>query len=167
MEQDRYFPIFINLNGKHAVVFGGGIIATRRVDALLRFGANVTVIAPEVSGEIYALTKRYGKSELEKQLKVICDSYPHSGIPMADFVLSATDDPQADREIYRFCRENRIPVNVASDQGMCDFLFPALIEYEDIVMGVSSGGRDHKKVRRFSSHIRKFLNEYKENDNQK
>ncbi len=51
----RYFPIYINLAGKKVWVYGAGRIALRRVTGLLRFGASVTVIAPEICEEIRAL----------------------------------------------------------------------------------------------------------------
>ena len=52
-----YFPLFIDLSGKKAVVIGGGKVASRRVTTLLLFCENIEVVAPEVdcrqlSGEI-------------------------------------------------------------------------------------------------------------------
>ena len=47
-----YFPIFINMNQKQAVVFGGGTIASRRAKALLEFGAKVQIVAPEISEDL-------------------------------------------------------------------------------------------------------------------
>ena len=41
------FPLFIDLNGKKAVFIGGGTFALRRVNVLLSFGEQVTIIAPE------------------------------------------------------------------------------------------------------------------------
>ena len=42
-----YFPLFIDLTRKKILVAGGGAIALRRVRTLLRFGADIHVIAPE------------------------------------------------------------------------------------------------------------------------
>lgn len=41
------FPLFVDLEGARAVVVGGGTVACRRIQVLLRFGAYVTVIAPD------------------------------------------------------------------------------------------------------------------------
>ena len=39
----RYFPLFFDLNHKPVLVIGGGEVASRKVDSLLRAGADVTI----------------------------------------------------------------------------------------------------------------------------
>src|SRR5208337_578946 len=46
----HYYPAFIDLKGKQCIVVGGGKVAERKVAALLRSGAKVTVISPSVTG---------------------------------------------------------------------------------------------------------------------
>lgn len=156
MKRNRYFPIFIDLNGKEVLIFGAGNIAYRRIKGLLSFGAKVTVIAPDFKDEIKALEG--------ENLVLIKGKYPCE-IKPADMILSATNDKEADMEIYAYAKANHIPVNIASDQTKCDFFFPALVENEDIVIGVSSSGADHHLVRKISARLREFLaeiiNEYK------
>ena len=48
----KRFPLFLDLTGRRAVVLGGGTVGLRRAAALARFGAEVTVISPHLSGEI-------------------------------------------------------------------------------------------------------------------
>jgi uroporphyrin-III C-methyltransferase/precorrin-2 dehydrogenase/sirohydrochlorin ferrochelatase len=43
-----YLPIFIQLRGSPAVVVGGGKVALRKADLLLKAGARITVIAPKL-----------------------------------------------------------------------------------------------------------------------
>ena len=52
MKKNTRFPLFIDLKDKPVIVFGGGKIATRRVETLLDFKARVIVVAPEVSERI-------------------------------------------------------------------------------------------------------------------
>ena len=47
-----YFPMFIDLTDKKILVAGGGTIALRRVRTLLKFGADIHVIAPELCEEL-------------------------------------------------------------------------------------------------------------------
>ncbi len=146
-----FFPIFINLKGKTCILYGGGEIAARRAEGLLHFGARVRVIAPRTGDGIERLKEEYPKS---LQVEYACY---RKGIPEGDFVFSCTDDGKADREIYQECKERKIPVNIASDQSLCDFLFPAIAEGDGLVVGVSSGGRDHKKVRQFTRKLREWM----------
>ena len=53
----RYFPLFIDLEGKKIAVVGAGKIASRRIRTLLEFGAELTVLAPEASEEVRCLAE--------------------------------------------------------------------------------------------------------------
>lgn len=150
-EQGIYFPIFINMAGKKVIIYGGGTIAFRRATALLLYGARVKLFAPAVSDGVKALKKQYPDS-------IRIYKRPYDGtIPEVDFVFSAIDDKQTDLAIYQACKEKGIPVNIASNRSMCDFYFPALVRWEDIVIGISSGGRDTKKAKLVAQKIREFV----------
>lgn len=146
-----FFPIFINMNEKRCILYGGGTIAARRAEGLLRFGAKVTAVSPQFREGMQKLKQRYPQELCLKE------GVYEPGIPEADFVLSCTDDREADLCIYRECKSRGIPVNIASDQEMCDFLFPALVEQGELVIGISSGGRNHKKVRQLAQRLREWI----------
>lgn len=42
----RYFPLFLDLINKPVLVVGGGEVASRKVEALLKAGADVTIVSP-------------------------------------------------------------------------------------------------------------------------
>ena len=46
------FPLHVDIKGNNCTVFGGGKSALRRVQELLRFGAKVTVISPQICSEL-------------------------------------------------------------------------------------------------------------------
>ena len=48
----NYYPAFLNLEGEKAVVIGGGKVAERKVLALIRAGADVTVVSPELTARL-------------------------------------------------------------------------------------------------------------------
>ena len=62
--ESRYFPFFIDMTGKKVLVAGAGSIALRRVSALLRFGAVITVVAPQMREEFQKLQQQYGTEHL-------------------------------------------------------------------------------------------------------
>ena len=49
-----YFPIFLRLANEPVLVVGGGEVAARKIDLLLRTAAKVTVVAPELIGSLAA-----------------------------------------------------------------------------------------------------------------
>lgn len=150
---EKYFPLYISMKGKRCQVYGGGQIAARRVGALLRFGAEVCVTAPEICEAI-----RQYRLQYPRQCRIREEAYK-PGIGKADFVLACTDNGRVQEDIYQECRALGIPVNLASDQSKCDFFFPALVEQEELVIGVCSGGKDHSKVRRIAQKLRQWLAE--------
>ncbi|MEE0713470.1 MAG: NAD(P)-dependent oxidoreductase, partial [Blautia sp.] len=83
--------------------------------------------------------------------------YEKSDIKDADMVLAVTDDSALNEEIYKICKEKNILVNVASNQEKCDFHFPGILEYEDVVIGFNGCGKDHKKVRKVREMIQEML----------
>lgn len=153
----RYFPLFIDLTGRKILLFGAGTIAARRLRGLVSFGAQVTVVAPEVSAAIQTIAEQFEDVRVEQR------RYQLGEIAEADFVLSCCDDQETDRLIYQECRSKGIPVNIASDRTLCDFYFPALIEQEELTIGVCSGGEDHTRVRQVSAQLRAVLREEEDN----
>lgn len=146
-----YFPLFVNLVHTKVRVYGAGKIAVRRISGLLRFGACVIVIAPCVLKELWELREGY-----PGQLLVEQRSYQSGEIRKkeTDFVLAATNDVQVNQNICAECRRKAIFVNNASDRNQCDFYFPALVERDGLVIGVTGTDGDHKKVAEFCAGLR-------------
>jgi len=151
--KQRYFPFFIDITGKKVLVAGAGSIALRRVSALLRFCAVITVVAPQMREEFQKLQRQYGEDRLHLEQKECGPEH----IKGYDLVLTATDSQKTDHMIWEACKKHHVWVNVASDQSLCDFRFPALAETEELVVGITSNTGDHKKVRSVSAQIREVL----------
>lgn len=147
-----YFPLFISLWNKKILLYGAGQIAVRRAAALLRYGAVVTVVAPQVRDEIWQMQKN-SAGQLRIEQRVYCRSEIRE--EDADYVLAATDDQEVNQMICRECRHKGIPVNNASDSRQCDFYFPALVEQDGLVIGVTSTDGDHRKVANYCAGLRK------------
>lgn len=148
-----YFPMFVNLENKQIQVFGGGTIAARRTKILLEFGAKVKVTAPEISEELKSLAQAQENLRLEYRRYRSGELREDS----TDIVIAATDQEQVNDMIFRECTHKDIPVNVASDKEKCDFYFPGIVQQGDITVGVTAGGKDHRKAAKVTEQIRKLL----------
>lgn len=141
MKNRVFFPMFVDLSDKNVVVVGGGSIATRRVKTLLQFTRNVTVVAPKLTSELTDL----GKAGM---ITAVIRPVKRTDFDMAYMVIAATNDWKINDEIYRICREQGIYVNVADSKEKCDFYFPGVYMKDELVVGITASGLDHKKARR-------------------
>lgn len=169
-----YFPMFIDISEKKIVVAGGGRIAQRRVETLLKFADDITVIAPEVTDKI---RKRVDEGKVRWIKKAFCrdteESRPDERkdlpdvkkstadinrlLEEADMVLAATNDTVCNERIVRMCRRRGIPVNASHKKELCDFYFPAVVVKDHVTVGITSGGLSHAQARKVREQIETVL----------
>lgn len=82
-----------------------------------------------------------------------------SDFSMAYMVLAVTNNRELNEEIYHACKEEGIYVNVASDKDLCDFYFPGICLKDDVVVGVTASGMNHKKARAVREKVQALLEE--------
>ena len=152
MKNKRFFPMFVDLSDKKIVVVGGGNIATRRIKTLLQFTRNITAVAPKTTMELHELGKAGFVNLINRPVK-------RSDFTMAFMVIAATNDWKLNDEIYRVCKEEGIYVNVADDKSKCDFYFPGIYMQDEVVVGITASGLNHKKARKVRVAIQASDNE--------
>lgn len=146
------FPLFFDISDKHAVFVGGGTIALRRVRTLLPFVGDITVYAPDFSPEL----ERFA---IDGAVELVRKPYDPSVLDGADMVFACTNNRELNDEVWGECKRRGILVNVCSDRFKCDFHFPGVAVHENMVVGVSAGGKDHRAVRQLRSRIEQLMEE--------
>ncbi|MCD8139937.1 MAG: glutamyl-tRNA reductase [Planctomycetaceae bacterium] len=142
------FPAFINLHGQTALVVGGGLVAARRTDVLLSFGARVRLISPDIGPEMRRLLDREGLLWRQRGY----DTNDLEGVTLA---VAATDDRALNCHIGQEAKENAVLVSVADKREECSFYFPAIIRSENLTAGlVSNDGRQHHLVKKAAARLR-------------
>lgn len=126
-----YFPFFIDIKGKKCIIVGGGNVAARKIEKLLPFEPDITVIAPKISADV----------ENIKSIKIIRRKFHDDDINGAFFVISASDSEPLNEHIFKLCSDKNIPVNTADDLDKCGFIFPAVVHKNDITIGISTSGK--------------------------
>ena len=129
-----YFPINLNLKNRRCLVIGGGEVAERKVEALLDFGAAVTVIAPEITSRLNELVSAGSVLHIARV-------YEPGDIEGAFLVIAATDDRETNRAISEEAQGLGILVNVVDDPELCTFFVPAIIRRGDLVVAISTSGK--------------------------
>jgi uroporphyrin-III C-methyltransferase/precorrin-2 dehydrogenase/sirohydrochlorin ferrochelatase len=127
-------PLFAKLTGRACLVVGGGTVAARRVEQLLRAGATVTVVAPELEP---VLEERAAAGEIVLHRQ----AFDRDSIGDHWLVVAATDDTHVNRDVAKAADEQRRFCNVVDDPDYCSFIMPAIIDRDPITIAVSSAGR--------------------------
>ena len=128
------FPLFFKLEDRKVLIVGGGEVALRKADLLSRAGACITILAPDISHELQALLT-------DDKHQFIYENYNKTYMSGARVIIAATDDETLNHQIYADATELNIPVNVVDTPHLCDFIFPAIIDRNPIVIGISSNGK--------------------------
>jgi len=128
------FPLFFKLEDRKVLIVGGGEVALRKADLLSRAGACITILAPDISHELQALLT-------DNKHQFIYENYNKTYMSGARVIIAATDDERLNHQIHADATELNIPVNVVDTPHLCDFIFPAIIDRNPIVIGISSNGK--------------------------
>ncbi len=126
----EYYPAFLNLHGKKAVVVGGGKVAERKVLSLLRSGADVTVISP-------FLTNRLDREKSLGTIRHLARKYRKNDLRGAFIVIAATDSPETNRIVGR---DAPALANVVDVPSQCNFIAPSVVRRGPLTIAISTGG---------------------------
>ncbi|MFJ5600219.1 uroporphyrinogen-III C-methyltransferase [Micromonospora parva] len=143
------YPLGLRLHGRRVVVVGGGTVATRRVPALLDAGADVLLVAPELTpalraqvdaGRLHWVPRRFEPEDLDG----------------AWLVQVAIDDPMAAASVSAVAAERRIFCVRADDRTAATAWTPAVTRHGPVTVAVLGGG-DPRRAMTVRDAIRDLL----------
>jgi uroporphyrin-III C-methyltransferase/precorrin-2 dehydrogenase/sirohydrochlorin ferrochelatase len=108
----KHLPLFFDFKGRKVVVVGEGPAADRRAALAHSAGAAVRQVVEVRPSDLRGV--------------------------VAAFV--ATGDIERDTAAQRVAKSIGVPVNVADRPALCDFILPAIVDRDDVVVAISTGG---------------------------
>ena len=129
----EYYPVYLNLAGKHCVILGGGTIAQGKIAALRDAGARITVISPDATDGIKRAAQR-GDITFEQR------EYQAGDLDGAFIAVAATNVWHVNRQIYEEAEQRGVLLNVVDDPDQCTFIAPSIVRRDPITLAVSTGG---------------------------
>lgn len=129
----RYYPAFLDLQGKPCVVVGGGGVAWRKVKALRACGARVTVVSPAVVRPLEALRRRRKIQWQRRRFRL-------GDMDGAFLIVAATDDQVVNRAVFARARWRQRLVNVVDQPALCSFIVPSVMSRGALTIAISTGG---------------------------
>ena len=130
----EHLPIFINIKQKPTLVVGGGDIALRKINLLLKAKAKVDCLSPLFCEDINTLFK-------DGYIKLIKKSFEQADIKDYSVIIAATDDSSVNSLISSIAHDKRIPVNVVDSPALSSFIMPSIVDRSPVIIAVSSAGK--------------------------
>ncbi len=130
-----HFPIVLKVEGRRALVVGGGRQAARKAELLLDAGAEVAVVAPALEEDF----ARLSKNPRLRHLGAALDAEALDGCVLA--IGASEADESVNERLYALATEREIPVNVVDRPELCSFIMPAVVNRAPLMVAVSTGGQ--------------------------
>ncbi len=128
-----YLPIFVKLTHRHCLVVGGGEVAFRKTQMLLKAGAKVDIIAPEIDKNIARLVE-------DKSITWRASFFTPSHLDSIFLVVAASNNLSVNAFISQTANERQILVNVVDDTPKCSFIVPSIVDRNPLLIAISSSG---------------------------
>ena len=122
------FPAFVKLKGRRVVVVGGGLVATSKLNGLQSAGAQITVVAPDVTADIQAA----GVTVLKRPFR----DTDLDGAWLA--VAAAT--PSVNRAVARAGEARQVFVNAVDDPPNASLYLGGVVRRAGVTFAISTNG---------------------------
>lgn len=126
------YPVGLRLAGRRVVVVGGGTVAQRRLPALVAAGADVTLVAPEVTPSVEAMADA-GEITWERR------RYAAGDLEAAWYALVATDDAATNAAVSAEAEAARVWCVRSDDAEAATAWTPATGRSEGLTVAVLTG----------------------------
>ena len=129
-----HLPIFINIRQRPCLVIGGGDIALRKINLLIKAQAKVDCLSPLFCEGIINLSKNGNVNLIDK-------SFEPDDMKDYAIIIASTDDSSVNSLISQLAKQAKIPVNVVDSPELSSFIMPSIVDRSPVIIAVSSAGK--------------------------
>lgn len=144
-------PLVFRGDARSFVVIGGGVVASRKIQTLVKAGASVRVIAARADASVAHLAQQ-GSIALEVR-EAVADEYFEPG----SMVVVASSDSELNNALAVSAREQGCLVCRSDRNDDSDFSFPAVVDRSPVMVAISSSGTSPALTRHLKQRIEAFL----------
>ncbi len=130
----EYLPIFADLKQRPCLIVGGGDVAWRKTRMLLKAGAAVRVVAPELNAEFQALVA-------DGKVTLLANEFSPEHLDGVFLAIAATDSKAVNALVYQSANQRQVLVNVVDDTPRCSFIVPSIVDRSPLIVAISSSGK--------------------------
>lgn len=132
-------PIALKIHNQPCLIVGGGGIALRKARLLVRAGAKLSVLSPEILPDLLALVQQSG-GEYIKHAYPLKPQQSHCDLNSYKIVIAATNDKAVNAQVFYDCEALNVLVNSVDDPPHCRFIVPAIIDRSPLLVSVTTNG---------------------------
>ena len=150
-----WFPLFVNLENKKVLVIGGGKVAAKKIEKILEYGADITVVTENVVEEKLLKLENV---KIENNQKIENDKAKIEKLVKGYFlVIAATDNEELNENIANVCDSNGMLINNVSSKIKMNAMFGGIVKNSEFQIAISTSGKNCKRSRAMKSEIQKVL----------
>lgn len=145
-----YLPIFLDVKNHECLIIGGGEVAARKVEMLLRAGAKIKVVAPKLGQSMQRLVEQ----EKISHINAIFDSVQ---IKSPILIYAATNNREVNQQVFKAAKLKNIQINVVDTPDLCTFITPSIIDRSPVVAAISTGGASPVLARQIRARMESLI----------
>jgi len=146
----KYFPIFLDTKYIKAIVIGGGDVAARKIELLLKTTTNITVMSAQLSISVKRLVDTH-------QLQWLEHDYEAGHFKAKNLVIAATDNTEVNQAVAAEAEKFNLLANVVDQPELCTYITPSIIDRDPMLIAMSSSGSAPILLRMLREQIEKTL----------
>jgi len=146
----KYFPVFLDARHVNALVIGGGDVAARKIELLLKTTTKITVMVEHANVSVIRLIN-------EHKLTWLKHNYQPGLLSGFSLVIAATDDSDVNKSIAVEAIPLNILTNVVDQPELCTYITPSIIDRSPMIIALSSSGNAPILLRMLREQIEKIL----------
>lgn len=143
LDNNKYYPINLNLKSKHILIIGSGGVAQRKLKGLMDKAKQIIVIT-KIQDEKFKEFIINNKNLIGNKLIILEECFDiekhKTYILDADLLFICTDNTKLNASIEYYAKDKRIWNLRCDDAGDSDFINPITIKNQDLMISISSSG---------------------------
>ena len=145
-----YLPIFVSTKDQRIVVAGEGQLAEAKCRAALKTTAAVTLFSE-------APTEAMREWANQRRLTLQTRPWGAADLEGVRLVYAASDNEAANQRLAEWARQARAWVNVLDEPEECDFITPAVVDRDPVVVAIGTEGTAPVLARQIKADVEAML----------
>ena len=145
-----YLPIFVATKAHRIVVAGEGQLAEAKCRAVLKTAAAVTLFS---EAPTQAMRDWANQRQLTLETRP-CSAPDFEG---ARLVYAASEDQSTNKQLAQWARQAGAWVNVLDEPDQCDFITPAVVDRDPVVVAIGTEGTAPVLARQIKADVEAML----------